>query len=230
MQYVNDLFSITNSDYSLRAKARNGNIWLEKAARILADSSYAWQYDDPNYTNQPVATTNIVSGQRNYTLDSSYFDILKVIVADENAQRYVIYQVDKDDREADALLENNDNREGVPHRYDIRGDQLILDPTPNYAEPNGLEVHFIRPPFYFLGDDSSEDNAREPGIPSAFHDYIGLGMAYEYAMMRDLKVNPILERLANLEIKMREYGSRRNKDRNKVMHVHSLTRYRNHGM
>lgn len=229
-QFVDDLFSITTSDYSLRAKARNANIWLEKGARILADTSYAWQYDDPNYTNQPIATTNIVSGQRKYTMDTTFFDLLKVLVTDENGQRYVIRQVDKDDIEAETLLENNASREGIPFRYDVYGDQIVLDPTPNYNSTAGLELHFVRPPSYYLGDNSTADNDKAPGLPSAFHDYVALGMAFEYAMMRNLNTKPIMERLMKIEEDMKLFGSRRNKDRNKRMKVVSYSRFRNLGL
>lgn len=236
-QYVDDLFSIGVSDYSLRSKARSANIWLEKAANIISLASAYWQWDDPNYTNQPYAGTDIVSGQRSYTLDTDYYAITAVALTDENGDKRRIHQIDKSEPTSRLLIENDSNNTGTPVRYDIYGDQIVLDPTPNYSSSynsstgqGGLEIHFERKPYYFLGDDSSEDNNREPGIPSMFHEYVALGMAYEYAMMRGLESERIKQRLNELEARMAQNQSKKNKDKRTVLSVQSYSKYRNLGL
>lgn len=213
VQFVNDFLEITNTDYSLRAKARSANTWLEKAAFNLMSGSGYWQYDDPNYTNLPVFTTDLVSGQANYTINNTYYSVIKVLIKDPNGNWIDLEQMDIQQKDAEPYLTES-NPTGTPRKYDIFGDQIALDCDPNYASTGGLKIWVERRPDYFLGDDSSEDNAKEPGIPSLFHKYIAYGVAYDYAERRDLpQVNRIQQNLLQYEQDMRTHAARRNKGR-----------------
>lgn len=211
VQEVNDFLKITNTDYSLPAKARSANTWLEKAAFNLMISAGAWQYDDPNYTNLPIFTTDLVSGQQNYTLSNTYYSVRKVLIKDSDGNWNNLKQIDIDQDASESYLEQKRST-GQPSEYDIYGDQIVLDRAPNYNSTGGLKVYVERRPDYFLGDDSSGDNDKEPGIPSIFHKYIAYGMIYDYAERRDLpSVDRISVKLREYEEMMKLHGARRNK-------------------
>lgn len=210
VQYVNSLLGVSDTDYPLKDKARNSNLWLEEASFILLTSSGTWQFDDSNHTTVPEGTTDLVSGQRNYTLNQDYYRVTKVLVKDQNGEWAVIDQIDQYEEGVRQYLENNSGNVGTPTRYDLRGSELILDPIPNYNYSGGLKVYFQRPPSYFVHTDTT----KEPGIPSIFHRYVALGCAYEFAYAKSMnQTNNIKNEMMLLEEKMRKHGSKRNPDK-----------------
>lgn len=71
------------------------NIALDRALSIIFEVGGTWQFDDSNFTDYPIITTGIVSGQRDYsfTVDGSsnlILDIYRVQVSDSNGNfRYI---------------------------------------------------------------------------------------------------------------------------------------------
>lgn len=57
---------------------------------------------------------------------------------------------------------------GVPSRYDVLGNSILLDVAPNYNYSNGLKVVFQRNGVKFVYTDTTAT----PGIPSLFHMYL----------------------------------------------------------
>ena len=51
---------------------------------IIHKATGNWQYDDNNNTDLPFATTNLVLGQRRYTLPSDALTIQRIEIKDEN--------------------------------------------------------------------------------------------------------------------------------------------------
>ncbi len=178
-----------------------------------------WGIDDfNNTTTLPFATTSIVSGQRDYTLNSTMLEIESVAImksATDTNYHVIDKVVDVTDINAHEVVENNSSNVGTPYRYDKIGNSLIFDPTFNYSAPAGIKVVFKRGSYYFV----STDTVREPGFPSIFHEYLSLGASLDYAMDNTMpaKVNTLAPRVQAMELAIAKYYSLRNKDERRGM-------------
>jgi hypothetical protein len=79
----------TESSYPIASKTRDINLALDRVFALIFEVGGTWQFDDSNHTDYPIITTNIVSGQRDYTFtsdesDNLILDVQKVFVADSN--------------------------------------------------------------------------------------------------------------------------------------------------
>lgn len=173
-----------------------------------------WQFDDQNYTTYNIATTDIVSGQREYEFALDHLEIEKVLIKLPDGTWKVIDPFDQDDPTANPYLENNTGRTGTPTRYDKRGATIYLDVTPNYNSDEGLKVYFKRGPSYF----TYSDNTKVPGFASIFHPYLALHACANYAVDREMSVSKSLYLLLQEEEKaILAFYSDRNKDEKRKM-------------
>ena len=53
---------------------------------ISADGT--WQFDDTNYTTEPVGVGTLVEGQQRYSITSEYLDITMVEILNQGGTRY----------------------------------------------------------------------------------------------------------------------------------------------
>lgn len=170
-----------------------------------------WQYDDTNNTDYPIATTALVSGQRDYTFALEHLEIEKVLIlhAATNGQWTLLHPFDQDDPSAQTYLENNTGNTGIPFRYDKKANSIFLDPVPNYSVSAGLKIYFKRGPNYFVYTDTT----KVPGFASIFHDYLSLHASTNYAVDRNLanaaNLNSLLEAK---EASIIDFFARRNRD------------------
>jgi hypothetical protein len=202
-----------SSDRLYDFTARINRSYDKLATKIMAVDS-RWQFDDTNQTDLPIGSTNIVSGQSNYSLSVEHLDIEKVVVYDSSGNKYVLNPYDINDPYARVVLEDITTDGGIPITYDKVGNSLILYPTPNYAYTNGLIVHFRRPPSYF----TYTDTTKVVGVPALFHRYLSLDASLDYAISKQLTLkNDLAGRLKQMEIDLEEFYSHRNKDEQKII-------------
>ena len=71
-----------SADWSLLDVTASGNLALAYIANALWKASDIWTWDDTNQTSLPVATTNLVSGQTDYSLGSTILQIKGVSILD----------------------------------------------------------------------------------------------------------------------------------------------------
>lgn len=168
-----------------------------------------WQWDDNNYTTSSIATTNLVSGQREYEFALDHLEIERVLVQDSSGTWQVIKPIDQQDDDAVLYLENNTGRTGFPTKYDKRGTTLWLDFTPNYNKTGGLKVYFKRGADYF----ETSDTSKAPGFASNFHYFVPLHASTHYGLDRALpEAKNWYELLQIEENSIKTYFSMRNKD------------------
>ena len=153
-----------------------------------------FQKDDPNYTDLPIASANIVSGQKDYTMDIQFLDIEKVVLQDEAGNKLVLNPFDIQDPIAYSYLTNIGTVTGIPNWYDKTGDSLMLYPTPNYNKTLGLTVHYRRKPSYFVYTDTS----KTPGVPWTLQRYISLEASLDYAISKQIT------KKKDLQVKVKE--------------------------
>jgi hypothetical protein len=174
----------TNS-YPLNDITRRCNTALDRFWFLALTSNGLWQVDDlNNSSNLPVGTTNVVSGQYDYSLASDVLLIEKVLCKDSGGTWQELTPVDVTDsrQEAKNIWTRPSSNSGSPTRYDLVANSLLLDPVPNYNSTNGLKVVFQRGPSYF----DTDDNTKTPGIPIIFHTYIARYAALQFLIEKKL--------------------------------------------
>lgn len=192
------------------------NLAFDDFLSIAFGPDGTWQLDDSNHTDYPFITTNLVSGQRDYsfTTDGSsniILDIFRVMVKTSSTGDYQeIYPVDQNtpdylNNESTTSFIDGRNQTGVPTRYDKIGNSIHLDLIPSYNATAGLKVFINREPSYAV----STDTTKKPGVPGNLHSWFYLKPAYNYAKRNSLASLPRIERDVELMKKEIEKTFRR---------------------
>lgn len=192
------------------------NRGLDRFYYLAMTADGRWQWDDNNYTDVAIATTNIVSGQRIYVFALDHLEIEKVLIKDTEGKWHVISPINSNDSSEIAYIENNAGRNGIPTKYDKRGDVLYLDVPPNYASTGGLKIYFRRGADYF----TYSDTTKKPGFASTFHSFLVDFASSGYAIDRQMPVGKNLYDLRiEKENEITAYFSKRNRDERQALQV-----------
>ena len=223
------IYSITGADttrYPLAEVVRDVNSALDKVFSLIFKSDGRWQFDDSNQTDYPIITTNLVSGQRDYSFSTDQtgnliLDIYKVQVKVSASGPYRdIYPVDQQrftlqgDNNIQAgvaptTMTDGNNGGGVPTCYDKTGNGIFLDLIPNYNATAGLRVFINREGSYF----SASDTTKKPGFAGLFHEYLALRPAYQFAYRKGLQnMNSLHDEMLRMEMEIIKYYGNREKD------------------
>lgn len=190
----------------------------ERVASIILSADNRWQWDDTNNTTDfPIATTNLVSGQADYTLATTHLRILRV-ESSINAAGTVFQKLELyDQQDEDESLTYRATISGIPYRYDELGASVILDPKPNFSCTSGLKVYFQRGPTNFTSGEVST-GTKLPGFNSLYHDLIPLHVAYEYWLVNDPNMTTRIMDQINLKENAlkKDYISRNNNDHKRL--------------
>lgn len=194
--------------YPIADLVRNANIAMENAVGLIIAADGRWQFDDSNYTDLPIATTDVDpngTNQQDYEFDSRWLDITRVEIKDTLGNWRLLKPFDQEDLKrgvlssyesllipGDVSLTDYLKTPGMPILYDKLGDSLFLYPKPNYTQAASLKVWFQRKMQAF----GVGDTTVEPGFMSNLHSYISICMAYDYAALKQL---PQLNTLATLK-------------------------------
>lgn len=192
---------------------RSANSWLRRLVFLIWKSSAQWEWDDSNQTDLPIATTDLVADQQDYSLPSTAIDVQRVEVLDDDGNYQPLVQFDKSQVSDIALTEYYETA-GLPIFYDIIGSSLFLYPKPSSTDvttTDGLKLYLARDIDAFTTTDTSQ----EPGIQPWFHPYISYGGAKDYAISKNLdanKVSLIDTEIVRYEVAIKEHAVKRNKD------------------
>lgn len=198
-----------SNSYPIADVTRAINNGLDKVSSIILKADNRWQFDDTNNITLPIATTNLVNNQQDYQFDSSFLEVVKVLVADESGNFFPVRNIDVRDQNVFGYLQNLSSNRSIPQKYDVIGNSILLDPTPNYSYTNGLKVYFKRKMGYF----TTSDTTKVPGFDSRFHKYLSLFAQYEYAHAKVLNKAEKLKRdMLEMEKDIEKHYSRRLKD------------------
>jgi len=203
-QEVDDVCKTDSTSYPVASKARRANSAMADFTGIALNSDDRWSFDDTNYTDMPIGTTDIKDGQQDYSIDSDFLKVTKVEFKNEQGEWVELTPYDRND--VQLVLDE----EGTPEYYDKFANSILLYPIPNQDLDESLRVSFQRDGSYF----TASDTTKEPGIPSLFHKYIALKVAESY--LRDNKKENYVSVRNEIqkyeEEKIPEYYSKRNKD------------------
>ena len=202
---------------------------LEVITGKLINSDGNWQYDDTNYTDLPIGTGNLVSGQSSYTFSSEYLDILEVMILTTGGiyQRITPFDPSEMNMSWDEWVNSATGTipNGFPQYYDKVGDSIRLDksPTSTYATLTaGLKVRFKRTADLFTSDQVTT-GTKVPGIASPYHSLIAYMAAIPYCMSYKKDRVALYEKKVDEMTKdMIEFYTRRAKDERPVMSVEQI--------
>jgi hypothetical protein len=213
IQDIDFLVTSDDSVYPIKDKTRNINKALDRVAFLIQTADKKWQFEDVNEVDLPIATTNLVAGQRDYSIDTAFLEILKVAVKDSAGNFHIIPQTDVYDADYRAMMLIEDNPiqgQGIPCVYDLHGNSIFLDPVTNYSIAEGLKVWLKRNIQYF----TPSDTTKVPGFNPQFHRYLSLSASYDYAMAKGLKeAQSLRQEMINMEQAISQHYSLRNKDK-----------------
>jgi len=209
----------TAANIAIDVNIAQDEVWAE------ALKNNGWNVDDFNQTDYPIITTNLVSGQRDYTFvtdetSNRILDIYKVQVMDKNGVYHDLEPVDQQGNTALSTMTDGGTTSGLPSTYDLTGNGIFLDVIPltaNVTLTNGLRVFIDREPTYF----TSSDTTKVSGIDPLCQDYLYLKPSYEWCRDHDYPRSEKLYR--DLQVSMKKiqgrYGVR---EKNKLPRLQPL--------
>lgn len=174
--------SATDSSYPLATKTRDINNAFANYNMIAQKSSGGWESDDTNQVDYPVITTNLVSGQQDYSFTTDeqgnqILDIYRVEIADATGIFTHVLPLDENELRGTSLTEFM-KTSGTTIFYRKTANGIFLYAPTSYNYSNGLKIYYARTPTYF----TSSDTTKKPGIPDMFHEYLAMRPAYFYAL------------------------------------------------
>lgn len=204
--------SISSNTNLLQTFTRYANRALDRIVSLIMDADSRWQWDDNNNTDYPIATTNLISGQQDYSFAITQLNIFRIEAMDSNGNFQRLLPIDQSDiQTATTAFQAS---QGSPIFYDKLANSIFLYPTPSYSTTAGLKVWFQRGASYF----ATSDTTKEPGFASLFHKLIPLWMSYDYAFSRQLPLkDDLMASIQKLEDQMQDFYLLRNKDEHRTM-------------
>lgn len=217
---------ISGNTTKLKEFTAMANLAFDDFFHIAFGASGTWQFDDTStYESDgvterryPIITTNLVSGQRDYTFSTDgqsniILDVFKVLVADANGNFSEIKPVDQQTQNSQnnpvVNYLSGQNNQGTPNSYDKTGNGIFLDPIPSYNYTGGLKMLVNREPSYFVYTDTT----KKPGIPGNLHKWFALKPALEYARRNNLtSFNRLYDAVTKMEKVIEETFARRQRD------------------
>lgn len=211
---INSNTKANDSSYPIAEKVIDMNLAMDKAFYLIFKSDGKWQFDDSNHTDYPIITTNLVSGQRDYSFTSDesgnlILDIYKVVVMGEDGIYKEVYPVDQQSGEGMQGFFDGQNTTGTPLQYDKTANGIFLKDIPGYNATNGLKIYINREGSYF----TVSDTTKKPGFDGLCHEYIALRPSYMYAMRNGLtNMNLLKQEMLEMEQTIQVRYSNRSKD------------------
>jgi hypothetical protein len=190
----------------------------DRFVQLAITSDGRWQYDDTNNADYPEATTNIVSGQRDYPLDVTVFEVESVSIISNGGTTYtLIHPFDTTDSGmlSRTYIENNSTNTGTPLAYDKTANSIVFNCIPDYNATAGLKIRFKRGANYFVYTDTT----KVPGLPALFHDYLALNASLGYAKDRTMvnQINTLTPQVQEQENAIIDFFSKRSRDESKFI-------------
>jgi len=195
------------------------NAGMSRATALIIAADGRWSWDDTAHTDQSVATTDIVSGQGDYTIlnntPNSTKDYLKVErVEIKNSAGQWIKLNERDLVRYKGSISQERTTSGVPSSYDFNGTSIFFDAKPSYDSTGGVMIWFSRSQINF----STTDTTKRPGFASIFHEYPVLCAVYHWEKHKGVGNPEQTKRdIKEMETKMEQYyGGRDKSSPNKI--------------
>ena len=173
-----------------------------------------WKFDDSNYTDLPLGTSDLVDGQADYAFNVSLLGIERIEVKDNNGNWTKLKSIDEKD--IPEALDEFESVNGLPNSYSVRGNSIFLYPTPATASITataGLKTYFRRTASVFTSAEVTT-GTKVPGFASPWHILIAYKSALPYARTYKQDRVPSIEReIQRLHAGLIAHYNNQNKDK-----------------
>lgn len=184
IQEIDRLCDSDDTSYPRIAKTSRINNALEEIVGDILGWDGTWDFDDTNYTDLPIATTDLVANQKDYSFDVSHLEIQRVEVKDANGDWRLLEPIDKS--KVPVALNEFYSTASIPLYYDKQGASLFLYPSPDNGVSvtltAGLKVYFKRTGYLFTVATGSSDDTTKAGFASPFHKILAYMASIPYCM------------------------------------------------
>jgi hypothetical protein len=210
--------AISGNTALLKTFTRYINQRYHQVVTMILDSQDDWDFDDSNNTDYAIATTPLVTSQRDYTFPTS-LKILKIKRVDVTYNGSTYYKCEPFDSSMTGIgLGNDTNTDGEFSKtepfYDIKTNSIWLYPLSSAADVTAgakLRIEFYRDIVEF----TTASTTAIPGFDTPFHQMLSIGASLDYAIIRNLDAKNDLAALwIDLEKRLRMYYGKKNDDIN----------------
>lgn len=189
------------------------NLIMRKVWHTIFLSEGAWQYDDGNNLDMPIATTALVKDQVNYSIPVTAL-VVRALEYKNTGGTWakILPLTEARIQDGGALSEFNDTP-GEPLYYTLVGNIIKLFPAANFDQASSLKVFFERGSSEFVYGDTT----KEPGFASQYHDIVPIGASLEYLkwkMPESAAVQFLTNDYAKLELAIKDFYRQRHQDLN----------------
>ena len=201
---------------------RRVNIAYEQVVGYLLTADGTWQWDDTNYTDLPIGTQTLVSGQSAYTFNDKFLQLLEVQIMGKDGKYRIIQPIDQREYSDEAPLEEDFTTDGEPIYYDkVSDDTIKLYPAPDngisVTLASGLKIKFKRTADLFTTAQVNT-GTKVPGFASPYHVILSYMAAIPYCLTyKKDRVVLYEKRVMDLKKELVELYSNREKDKRKVI-------------
>ena len=204
---------ITGNANTLATFTALANRALDSLTTKILDADDRWEFDDTTYTDYPIATTDLITNQKDYELSVSHLKVTRVEAKDQNGDWFLLKPMDLKD--IDVARDEFMSTPSTPVYYDKLATSLFLFPAPSYDSTGGLRVYYQRQPNYFV----STDTTKKPGFVTILHRMVSMMACYDFAVSNNLtdKITVLRDELAKKELELSKFYGRRNKDEKLVL-------------
>jgi len=179
-----DTYFLTNTSSAIYLDSdleRNLNYHYDETAILIWNSVGDWSFDDLSQNTLPIAVTDLVDKQQDYSLPTTARKLERVEIKDKDGNWRLLKPIDKS--QIAVAMEEYLEVPGVPVEYDLIGNSIFLYPKPDATQvttTKGLKVYVSRSviPLSASGD--------EPGFDSEFHRILSLGAAQDWCIANQL--------------------------------------------
>lgn len=174
-----------STSWPLNSIVTSLNRAVHKISILIWQSVGTWQWDDTNQTDLPIATTTLVNSQQDYTLPTTVFQIFRVEILDASGIWHKLDQIDKSIiRSAEIEYYKTD---GLPVKYDILANSILLYPSPATASVTlaaGLRIHISREATEFTVPATyTTSDTTQPGFDEQFHELLCYYAARDFCVV-----------------------------------------------
>lgn len=175
-QFLLGLENDTNfAIYTKEQMTRHSNRALDDLTSEILKVDGSWQWDDKNYPDLPIAETDLVANQGQYTISAKHLLVHRLEIESETGGSIELKPISQSD--IHMSIEEYSQQTGTPTHYEKLGESLILYPKPDYDLENGMRIYFSRPAQYY----EVTDTDKEAGFAEIFHLYIPIWNALHYS-------------------------------------------------
>jgi hypothetical protein len=200
VQQVRDMMRVDATQWSTTKIVNSANNYSDMVAGYLIATDKKFQWDNTNHSKLPEGTTDIVSGQSDYSF-----------LTDEQGNAILtLTRVEISGKQLELIDQNEDETTGT-YKYDKIADNIIrLYPTPTAEVTAGLKFYFQRVSPRFSASDTTATTGFAPILDRGFV----IACAYDGALTLGLpNLQPLsVEREREEQKMIRYYSALRNRD------------------